>query len=61
MANGIMFSGAGVGMVAMPLAYSAGVEYLGLNGALLVNGVTSLLVVVLILTFYPTKRYIIDR
>ena len=61
MANGIAFTGAGVGMVAMPLAYSAGLEHLGLNGALLVNGVTSLLVLGLILTFYPTKRCIIDR
>ena len=61
MANGIVFSGAGVGMVAMPLAYSAGLEHLGLNWALFVNGGTSLLVMVLILTFYPTKRCVTDR
>ena len=61
MANGIVFSGAGLGMVVMPLAYNSGLKHLGLNGTLLINGVVSVLVMVLILAFYPTKRCIVNR
>ena len=61
MANGIVFSGAGLGMVVMPLAYNTALKHLGLNGALLINGVVSVLVMALILAFCPTKKCIIKR
>lgn len=61
MANGVVFSGAGLGMVVMPLAYSTGLEYFGLNGVLLVNAVTSFCVILLINKFYPSKDDIQQR
>ena len=61
LANGLVFSGAGVGMVVMPLAYNTGLKYLGLNGALLINGIACMAIMVLILIFYPTKECILQR
>ena len=61
MANGVVFSGAGLGMVVMPLAYSTVLEYFGLNGVLLINAVTSFCVSLLIYTFYPSRDDIQQR
>ena len=60
MANGVVFASAGVGMVLMPMTYNAGLKYLGLNGALLINGAMSMAAMVLICIFYPTKNGILE-